>query len=141
MARRNLRSRIYLLTFGGMIFLLSAVQLVTFFARPSDIWWTPKALSVSLGDALDRVEIYVRDSPLQEQIEAGRIQLLTDGAAAILTAPDVRLRFNNWDRVRAQRLPVLIGAAFCAGASSIVVLLGILGWVPARQRLGSTHTP
>ena len=133
----NRRSQIYLLAFGGMIFLLSALQLVTFFAQPSDIWWTPKALSVPLTDASDRVEVYVRDTPLQDLIGAGRIQLVTDTGASAVVGPEVRLRFNNWDRVRAQRLPIVIGAAFCAGASSILFLLGILGRFPGK--LGSTQ--
>jgi hypothetical protein len=120
-----------------MILLLSALQLVTFFAQPSDIWWTPKALSVPLADASDRVEVYVRDAPLQDQIGAGRIQLVTDTGAGAVVGPEVRLRFNNWDRVRAQRLPILIGAAFCAGASSVLLLLGILGRFPGK--VGSTR--
>ena len=128
----NRRSRIYFLAFGSMIFLLSALQLVTFLAQPSDIWWTPKALSVPLADASDRVEVYVRDASLQDQIGAGRIQLVTDAGAAVVVGSDIRLRFNNWDRVRAQRLPILIGAAFCAGASSVLLLLGILGRVSGR---------
>ena len=127
------RSRIYLLVFGGAIFLLSALHLVTFLAQPSDIWWTPKTLSVPLAGASDRVEVYVHDTPLQKQIEAGGIQLVTDAGARAVAGPDVRLRFNNWDRVRAQKLPILIGAAFCAGASSILLFLGILGRLPGRR--------
>ncbi len=133
----NRRSRIYFLAFGSTILLLSALQLVTFFAQPSDIWWTPKALSVPLADASDRVEVYVRDAPLQDQIGAGRIRFVTDAGAGVVVGSDVRLRFNNWDRVRAQRLPILIGAAFCAGASSILLLLGILG--PSPGKVGSTR--
>lgn len=129
----NSRSRIYLLVFGGMVFLLSALHLISFFVQPSDIWWTPKTLSVPLADASDRVEVYVRDTPLQEQIGAGRIQLVTDTGASMVVGSDVRLRFNNWDRVRLQRLPILIGAAFCAGASSILLLLGILGRLSGKQ--------
>jgi hypothetical protein len=126
------RSRNYMLVFGGMIFLLSALHLISFFVQRSDIWWTPKTLSVPLADASDRVEIYVHDVPLEEQIGAGRIQLVTDAGPTSIAGPDVRLRFNNWDRVRAQKLPILIGAAFCAGASSILLLLGILGRLPKR---------
>lgn len=128
------RSRIYLVVFGGMIFLLSALHLITFFAQPSDIWWTPKALSVPLADASDRVEVYVREASLQEQIGAGRVKVVTDEGATAVALPDVRLRFNNWDRVRAQRMPVLLGAAFCAGASGVVLLLGILGWVATKRQ-------
>jgi hypothetical protein len=129
----NNRSRISLLVFGGMIFLLSALHLVGFFVQPSDIWWTPKALSVPLANASDRVEIYVHDAALQEQIEAGRIQLVTDAGPTSIAGPDVRLRFNNWDRVRARKIPILVGAAFCAGASSILLLLGILGRLPSKR--------
>ena len=128
----NNRSRISLLVFGSMIFLLSALHLISFFVQPSDIWWTPKTLSVPLANASDRVEIYVHDTPLEEQIGAGRIQLVTNAGPTSIAGPDVRLRFNNWDRVRAQKLPILIGAAFCAGASSILLLLGILGRLPKR---------
>jgi hypothetical protein len=131
------RSRIHLLTFGGMIFLLSALQLVTFYAQPSDIWWTPKTLSVPFANASDRVEIYVRDTPLQDQIGAGHLQLVSDMGASAVVGSEVRLRFNNWDRVRAQRLPIVISAAFCAGASSILLLFGILGRFPGK--LGSTR--
>ena len=132
MAPYNL-SRISLLVFGGMIFLLSAVHLISFFVQPSDIWWTPKTLSVPLAYASDRVEIYIHEVPLQEQIAAGRIQLVTDAGPTPMAGPDVRLRFNNWDRVRAQKLPILIGAAFCAGASSILLFLGILWRAPGKR--------
>jgi hypothetical protein len=128
------RSRIYLLAFGGMFFLTSALNLVRFYAQPSDIWWTPRPLSVALADASDRVEVYVREMPLTQQISAGRIQLVTDAGVVAVAAPDVRLRFNNWDRVRAQKLPSLVTTAFCAGASSVFVLLGIFGWIPTRRR-------
>ena len=129
----NNRSRISLLVFGGMIFLLSALHLISFFVQPSDIWWTPKPLSVPLANTSDRVEIYVHDVPLQLQIEAGRIQLVSDAGSTSIAGPDVRLRFNNYDRVRAQKLPILLGAAFCAGASSILLLLGILGRLPSKR--------
>lgn len=132
MRPRN-RSRIYLLAFGGMFFLTSALNLVRFYAQPSDIWWTPRSLSVALADASDRVEIYVREMPLTEQIGAGRIQLLTDGGATAVAGPDVRVRFNNWDRVRAQNLPSLVTTAFGTGASGVFLLLGIFGWIPTRR--------
>lgn len=127
-------SRRYLLIFGGVFFLMSALQVVRFFVERADIWWTPKVHGLSLADASDRVEIYVRDVALQEHVKAGRVQLLTDTSATPVTESDIRLRFNNRDRVRAQRIPTLLAAGIGLGASGVFFLLGVLGWSPASSR-------
>jgi hypothetical protein len=124
--------RKYLLVFGGVFFLMSALQLVRFFTQPADIWWTPKALGLSLADTSDRVEIYVRGVSLQEYVRAGRVQLLADTGATPITESEMRLRFNNWDRIRAQRIPSLLSAGLALGASGVLLLFGILGWGPVK---------
>ncbi len=132
------RPRTFLLMFGGIFFLMSAHHIVRFFTRPSGIWWTPKPLSLPLPDVSDRVEVYVRGVALQEHLRASRIQLLTDAGATPVTESDTRLRFNNWDRVRAQGIPSLLAAAVCLGASGVFLLFGVLGWVqnkPAHPTL------
>ena len=123
------RSRSFPLIFGGVFALMSALHIVRFFVQPSDIWWTPKALALPLADASDRVEITIRSAPLPEHVRAGRIQLLTDAGATSVTDSDIRLRFNNWDRVRGQRIPSLLTAAMGLGASGVFLLFGLLGWV------------
>jgi hypothetical protein len=47
-----------MLIFGGVFFLMSALQIMRFFNQPADIWWTPKALGLALADTSDRVEVY-----------------------------------------------------------------------------------
>ena len=125
-------TRKFLLIFGGIFFLMSALQIVRFFNQPADIWWTPKTLSVPLADASDWVEVYVRDVALHEQIKAGRVQLLTDNATAPVTESDIRLRFNNWDRIRAEGIPALLGAGIVLGASAVFFLIGIRGGGPVK---------
>jgi len=124
--------RKYLLIFGGVFFLMSAVQLVRFFNQRADIWWTPKALGLPLADASDRVEVYVRDVALVEHVKAGRVQLLTDTGARPVMESDIRLRFNNWDRIRAARFPSLLGVGIALGASGVFFLFGVLGWGPTK---------
>lgn len=126
-------SRTYLLVFGGIFFVMSALHVVRFLGQPRDIWWTPKALSVPLADASDRVEVYVRELPMLERLKADHVQLMTDAGLTPVKGSDVRLRFNNWDRVRVQGLPGLLVAAACAGASGAFLLFGILGWSPRRR--------
>ncbi|MFO1265504.1 MAG: hypothetical protein U1F67_01050 [Rubrivivax sp.] len=109
--------RKYLLIFGGIFFLMSALQLGRFFTERSDIWWTPQALAVPLAGSADRVRVYVDDVALEDLVRAGRIRVLAASEATPIAAPDIRLRFNNRDQVRAARIPALIGAAFAAGVA------------------------
>jgi hypothetical protein len=122
-----------MLIFGGVFFLMSALQVVRFFNQPADIWWTPKALGLPLADASDRVEVYVRDVALQEHVKAGRVQLLTDTGATPVTESDMRVRFNNWDRIRAQRISSLLSAGIGLGASGVFFMFGVLGWAPVKS--------
>jgi hypothetical protein len=122
--------RKYLLIFGGVFFLMSALQIVRFFGQPADIWWTPKTLGLSLPDTADRVEVYVRDVALRDHVNAGRLQLVTDSGATAVAGSDIRLRVNNWDRIRCERIPVLLGHAVALGATGVLFLIGLLGWVP-----------
>jgi hypothetical protein len=123
----------FLLIFGGLVFLTSAQHILRHLTQASDIWWTPKGLSPSLSDTADRVEVYVRDVRLQDQVRSGRLQLVEGASATTLAASDIRFRLNNWDRVRAREIPALVISAVFLGASGVCLLLGILGWIPARK--------
>ena len=125
--------RKYLFIFGGFFFVVSAVQLARFFVQAADIWWTPMALAVPLANTSDRVQVYVRDAALGELLEAGRLQLVSESSATPVAGADVRLRFNNWDRVRAERIPALVGAGIALGASAVFLLIGALGWGPLKS--------
>src|SRR5262249_26463154 len=120
------------LVFGGIFSLLSALQLVMFFNQRTDIWSTPKALSLPLADASDRVEVYVAEVALPEQVKAGRVQLRTDAGARPVMDSDIRLRFNNWDRIRAEKIPSLLGFGIVLGAAGVFFLFGVLGWGPTK---------
>lgn len=126
------RLRTFMLIFGGVFFVMSALQLVRYFIQPAEIWWTPKALAVPLAEASDRVEVYVHDVSLPDHIKTGRLQLLSDTGAQPVRGADVRLRFNNWDRMRAERIPSLLSSGIALGASGVFLLFGVLGWRPSK---------
>lgn len=125
--------RWYFLIFGATFLVASVGHLIRFTRERDDIWWTPRTATVSLPQSRSRVEVYIRGTSLEEHIKAGRLQLLSDRGPAPLTEADIGVRLNNWDRVRAERIPFLVSAAAGAGAAGIILLFGLIGWVPAPR--------
>jgi hypothetical protein len=122
--------------FGGIFLLMSVLRLFAFFRQPRDIWWTPNGMRVPIVEAQDRLRVYVGDLPLLEQLKAGGLLIAGSGGPTPLRESGVSVRFNNWDRVRAEQIPALASYAAGAGAAGVILLFGILGWVP-KQRAGT----
>ena len=133
---RHAVMRSYLLIFGGVFLFSSVLNLVQLWHQRTDIWWTPPNLAVPLKESGDRVRIYVRGEPLEEVVTGARLQLGGSPGGALLTPGDVTLRFNNYDRVRANRLIVAASYGVGAGASLVALIFGILGLSPRRERQG-----
>lgn len=109
----------------GLVFLFgAAAPLYRELSQRSDIWWTPQAMLVPLDQSSDRVVIYVRGKPLAALLESGQVRITEAGGSAALTPTDVGLRFNNWDRVRAGRIPMLL--IYAAGCGVAALLLGLV---------------
>ena len=117
------RLRTFFLVLLASLFCIPAVTLYSALSRRSDIWWTPIPLALSLADSKDRVEIYARGHPLGTLVEQRRLSILDGGEPGILTAREIGLRFNNWDRVRAERLPVLLVSAAACGGIALLFLV------------------
>ncbi|MGH7752760.1 MAG: hypothetical protein ACREN5_08085, partial [Gemmatimonadales bacterium] len=114
MAERN-GGRIALLVIGAGLLLSSTLQLVRFASQRDDIWWTPLELAVPLAQAGDRVEVYVQGTHLAQLVNQGRLRVTSGSESRVAAEGDVVLRFNNWDRMRADRTTVVALAAFAAG--------------------------
>src|SRR5207245_3777836 len=118
------------LVFSALIlvfFLMAAVPLYRELSRRSDIWWTPHAMVVPFTESTDRVEIYARGKPLAALLQAGQLRIAEDGGCTVLAPSEVGLRFNNWDRVRAERLPLLLVYAAVCGVTALMFLLVLTG--------------
>ena len=118
------RLRVFYSVLTAALLLIPAVALYSELTKRSDIWWTPPAMALSLADGKDRVVIYVRGEPLGHLLEQKELSI-TDGAGSrVLSDADISLRLNNWDRVRAARLPLLlVYAAACGGGIVLLVLM------------------
>jgi hypothetical protein len=131
------RIRLAYATLSLVLFLTAAVPLLGEFSRRSDIWWTPHSMLVPLVESGDRVEIYARGKPLVLLLQAGQLRIEEQGASSALATGDVGLRFNNWDRVRAMRLPLLLAYAAACGVTAclfLLVLTGRLAYRGERER-------
>jgi len=118
------------MTFAAMtvvFFLIPAVALFSELSKRSDIWWTPRPLAIPLAESADRIEVFVRGKPIGPLLDAGSLRVADDGSTNALTASDIRFRFNNWDRVRAQRLPVLLLYAAFIGAGLLLFFILVTG--------------
>ena len=125
----------YLLVFGVIFFATSAARLYSFLNERPDIWWTPPPLAVPLSESTERVQILVQGVELQELMKTGRLRLAPPPFAATLAPLDFSLRFNNWDKVRAERLPGMLITAFTAGSAATLLLLGIVLWSQRRREV------
>ena len=115
------------------LFVVAAVPLFREFVRRPDIWWTPHAMLVPLGQSTDRVEIYVRGKSFAGLLDAGQILVAGEGGPSALANSDVGVRFNNWDRVRAERIPTLLVAAAGCGFTACLLLLIVTGRLAYRS--------
>lgn len=121
-----------------VLLLIPALALARELFRRSDIWWTPKPLAVPLSESAKRVEVLVRGRSLRPLVDGGQIQLTSDSTAPVVSAGDVTFRFNNWDRVRAQRIPVLLLYAFMIGVIGLLLILVLTDRLTYR---GEVTTP
>ena len=112
------------LVIGVIMVSLGLAQLGRMVFERTDIWWTPMNHALSLDDARERVLTYVQGQEFEERLERGELFLRTEAGTASVSPSDVVLRFNNWDKIRASRLPTVAVAA----AMTAVGLALIVGW-------------
>jgi hypothetical protein len=133
-------SRYLLLVLPAIFLFTSGARLYGFLHERSDIWWTPRRTLVPLAESHDRVAIYVRSGELDDLLATGQLRFLGDSVGSVVSPADIGLRFNNWDRVRAERISSLLISGVATGAAAALLLVGIIltsvGW-----RAGGSPAP
>ena len=128
-----LRLRLFFSALIVALLLIPATALYRELSSRSDRWWTPPPMALSLAESQDRVEIYVRGKPLRTLLEARQLSVTEEAGSSALGAHEIGLRFNNWDRVRAARLPILLWYAASCGGGAVLLLLIATGRLAYRE--------
>jgi hypothetical protein len=126
------RLRLFYAVLTVALMVIPAVALYSELSRRSDIWWTPPTLASTLADSHDRVEIYAGDRPLQTIVAAQQLWIRDEAGSRAVRPDEIRLRFNNWDRTRVARVPLLLLYAATLGAGAVVVLVVATGRLAYR---------
>jgi len=137
------RLRLFYSTLTGVLLLIPALALYRSLSGPADIWWTPPAMALSLNESQDRVQIYARGRPLGALLDAKQLWIKEEAASTPLGAQEIGLRLNNWDHVRAARLPGLLVYAAAGGAGVVLLLViatGRLAYRGEREAAALKHS-
>jgi len=89
-------------------------------------------MASTLGDSRERVEIYAGDKPLAARLTAQQLWMRDETGSRVLSAGEIRLRFNNWDRMRVARLPFLLVYAAALGGGGVIFLVIATGRLAYR---------
>jgi hypothetical protein len=125
--------RYLLLGLPALFLFTSGARLYTFFQQRSDIWWTPAGMSIPLEAAQHRVRVYLRGNELDNLLAKRQLLLQDESGTSVVTRTDIGLRFNNWDRVRAERIPTLLMSAATVGAAAALLLVGLVLTLAGRR--------
>jgi hypothetical protein len=120
------RLRFFSVLFGTILFAISLFNIVRLWHTPEDIWWTPQAQAVAFPAASNRVDVYIGEERLGPMLSQGRLWAGDLAHSRLVQAQEVRLVFNNRDRVLADRIPALMSFAAGAGAGLAMLLFALL---------------
>ncbi len=137
-----MRRRLNPLTIIGMIMVFTGLgHLLTTFLAPAENWWTPRSLAKPFEESRDRVRVLISGTPLADHLEAGTLKVAGQGESPrAVTAEEIRFRFNNWDRVRANLYFRAIFSASYTTAGVAMLLVGLL-LVPRLRSGQGTAAP
>lgn len=129
------------LLIGGIGLLTVGSQLIVFLYRaycgPDNIWWTPKAMAVPLGEATGDFEMFVAGEPLGKILAEGGLVVSKEGGTKGVAVQDVSVRLNHWHKVKASFLGHATYMSFMSGASFALLVVGLAQMAAKRKAAGA----
>jgi hypothetical protein len=112
-----------------------------------NIWWTPLELALPLAATADEFELRIGGELLQRQLERGALAVKDEKKDAMcpVALAEIRIRLNNWQKIRAERLHGAVFAALSLGISLSCLALGLVRLLREKdaaqsQEAGAGHS-
>jgi hypothetical protein len=90
------------------------------------IWWTPKVMAVSLDETRQYFELFLSNELLQDHLKRRSLSATERNGKTYQVVPeDIKIRLNNWYKVKASFLNSAVFSAFMLGISVTCLILGL----------------
>lgn len=124
------RPQIGLLIFGIIVFFVFGSQLIIPLVQHRGFEWTPMT---PIAESEDRVDVYIRDTRLIDLLDGQSLVLIINSEEEGLTTEDVTIRFNNYDRIRASKIPLIGFQSAMVMASVLVIAFALTVFCRKRE--------
>lgn len=124
------RPQIGLLIFGIIVFFVFGSQLIIPLVQHRGFEWTPMT---PIAESEDRVDVYIRDTRLIDLLDGQSLVLNIDSEEEGLTTEDVTIRFNNYDRIMASKIPSIGFQSAMVMASVLVIAFALTVFCRKRE--------
>jgi hypothetical protein len=107
-----------------------------------DIWWTPNALALPLHETKQEIGLFLSNELLQDHIKRGSLYAKdSQGKSYQVASKDIKIRLNNWNKVKASLLHVAVFLAFMSGVSITCLILGVAQFIIRRKEIHEQAAP
>lgn len=96
-----------------------------FWNVPSEGHWPAEAFSPPLGQATDRVQVYLSGEPILKLVGEQRLVVKEKDTSAPVAAEKLVASLNGFDRARLANVPLMLALAAVAGAAFALFLVGL----------------
>jgi hypothetical protein len=134
------RPRINPLVFMGIIGLFTigtsfGLQLYRAYGTERDIWWTAVTMPLSVEETEDDFRLSIAGKPLREHLAEGSLFALdSEGEEYRVVSEDVKVRVNNWNKVKSSILESAVATGVALGAVITVLVIGLVEVYRKRKR-------
>lgn len=99
-----------------------------------DMWWTPMSLALPLHETTKYFKIFLSDELLQDHIKRGSLSATDQAEQSYqVVSKDIKIRLNNWNKIKASFLHSSVYSAFLLGVSATFLVLGIVQLLTKRK--------
>ena len=92
-----------------------------------DIWWTPMSMALPLNETKQELEFYIKGELLQKRLDRGTLIAVGNaGQSSPLVTDDVKIRLNNWNKIKASKLNNITVSSLLLGVSITLLVMGLI---------------